>query len=296
VRASFQLTLLCVAAIFWLLPARPARADALRNVDRAASGGGGGTDRSSSSSSTRSRGSSSSSSGSRWESDSSDDGDSFMALLMLYTVTSPWTVPRAFDDRALVGYAPHPFYRGAGVLRLAEGSNPETDAQGVRNVALAVDVESGYLIQGVVPAGIALRLALPHRFEIDTRVNLLTDILEIPSQLAALGTSHVSYRFAQGKRFDFRTGLGMRVFTLDSVRLGVDVMYAVDSYIAENVALRIELHVGNLSQAFVGQARTTLGVMFGRTEVYAGYDHTSYISEASTARLGGPIVGVRSWF
>lgn len=224
------------------------------------------------------------------------DFDSLGAFFVAYTFGSPWMVPRLFDDRTLVGYAPYPFYGGAGVLRLAEGSNPETDAQGVRNVALAVDVESGYFVQGAVPAGFAMRLALPRRFEIDTRVSLLTDILEIPSQLAALGTSHVSYRFAQGKRFDFRTGLGMRVFTLDSVRLGIDVMYAVDSYIAQNVVLRIELHMGSLSQAFVGQARSTLGMMFGRAEVYAGYDHTSYISEASTARLGGPIVGVRSWF
>lgn len=222
--------------------------------------------------------------------------DSLAGLFTAYTIGSPWMVPRLFDDRTLVGYAPYPFYGGAGLLRLSEGANPDTDAQGVRNVALAVDVESGYFIQGAVPAAIAMRLALPRRFELDTRVHLLTDVLESPAQLAALGTAHVSYRFAQGKRFDFRTGLGLRVFTLDSVRLGVDIVYAMDSYIAQNVVLRIELHVGSLSEAFVGQARSTLGAMFGRTEVYAGYDHTSYMSEASVARLGGPIVGIRSWF
>ena len=222
--------------------------------------------------------------------------NSFGMLLFAFTFGIPWMVPRLYDDPTLVGYAPYPFANGPGVLRLAAGSNPDTDAQGVRNVALAVDVESGYLIEGVVPAGIAMRLQLPRRFELDTRVSMLTDVLEQPAQVGSTGTAHLSYRFAQSKRFDFRTGLGMRMFTLDAVRLGFDLMYAVDSYIAQNVVLRIELHMGNLTQAFVGQARSTLGVMFGPAELYAGYDHTSYISEGSTARLGGPVVGVRAWF
>jgi hypothetical protein len=222
--------------------------------------------------------------------------DSFALLFTAYTIGLPWMVPRLYDDPTLVGYAPYPFASGPGVLRLAAGSNPDTEAEGVRSVALAVDVESGYLIEGVVPAGVAMRLQLPRRFEIDSRVSMLTDVFEEPAQLGSTGTAHFSYRFAQSKRFDFRTGLGMRMFTLDAVRLGFDLMYAVDSYIAQNVVLRIELHMGNLTQAFVGQARSTLGVMFGPAELYAGYDHTSYISDASTARLGGPVLGVRAWF
>jgi hypothetical protein len=217
-------------------------------------------------------------------------------LFFAYTFGIPWSVPRLYDDPTLVGYAQRPFAFGPGVLRLAQGSNPETEAQGVRNVALAVDVESGYLIQGVVPAGLAMRLQLPYRFEIDSRVSMLTDVFEHPAQVGSTGTTHLSYRFAQSQRFDFRTGLGMRMFTLDALRLGFDLMYAVDSYIAQNVVLRIELHMGSLTQAFVGQARSTLGVMFGPAELYAGYDHTSYISEGSTARLGGPVLGVRAWF
>jgi hypothetical protein len=224
------------------------------------------------------------------------ESDSFALLFVAMTFGLPWTVPRLYDDPSLGSYAAYPFSHGPGVLRVAPGSDADVDAQDARRVALAVDAESGYLIQGVIPASMAMRLLLPFRLELDGRVSLLTDVLEQPVQLAAAATAHLSYRFAQGKRFDFRTGLGARLFALNEVRPGFDMMYAVDSFIANSVVFRLELHLGSAGQAFVGQARSTLGVMFGRTELYAGYDHTSYIGEAGRARLGGPVLGVRAWF
>ena len=62
------------------------------------------------------------------------------------------------------------------------------------------------------PTAEAQRLMLPWRLEIDTRASLLSDVNEHPTQLAAAGTAHLNYRFAQGPRFDFRTGIGPRVF------------------------------------------------------------------------------------
>ncbi|MDB4975450.1 MAG: hypothetical protein JWN48_3791 [Myxococcaceae bacterium] len=327
--------LILLFVVVSLLGSRTVRADALRRVDHEARGhGGGGHHHSSSAPShdsgsrggsgssgwgnggrTRTRsygGSSSSSSGSytsRWQSrgtyDRDEDcghfagstcvDDSFALLFTMYTLGMPWTVPRLYDHPELVGYAPYPFARGPGLLRVAEGSSPEAVAQDARKVALSVEVESGYQLQGVVPASIGTRLLLPYRFELDTRSSLLSDIREHPTQLAAAGTAHLAYRFAQGPRVDFRMGVGIRNFTLGVPRWGVDVMYAVDGYIARRAVLRIELHVGSAQSSFVGQVRSTLGFMLGRAELYAGYDHTVYHG-GGTAKLGGPLGGLRIWF
>jgi hypothetical protein len=289
-----------------------AQADALRKIDRVTQGDRGGSSSpfegtSSRSGSRAGAGSARSRGGSSYEhprgddecdrySDSLCDDDSLKLLLLYYTLGLPWSVPRLYDDPTLVGYAPYPFAHGPGVLRLAPHATPETDAQGVRAVALALDVESGYMLEGVVPGAMALRLQLPHRFELDSRVHLLSDVLDPAHSLAATATAHVAYRFAQGRRFDFRTGIGMRMFALDDVRMGIDFVHALDTYLGRRFVWRVELHAGNADKAFVGQARSTLGAMIGRCELYAGYDHTVYTGDGSRATLGGPIGGMRAWF
>jgi hypothetical protein len=152
------------------------------------------------------------------------------------------------------------------------------------------------LLQGVVPGLLAARLQLPRRMELDTRVSLLSDVYETPSRQGASGTFHVTLRHGQRQRVDFRTGLGVRMFAFDHVRAGFDFLYAIDGYIAQNMVLRIELHVGNVGNQAVGQARGTLGVMIKRSELYAGWDQTGLAGPDSSSRLGGPVAGIRTWF
>jgi hypothetical protein len=288
-----------LASCLWMLASYPAvaSADGLRKVERTTSGG----DRS-----TRSSSSSSSSGGggSAWS--SSDEGgcgvlgnascepeDSFWFLMVAYTLGAPWRIPRThFDHPALTRYAAYPFADGPGLLRAAL-DDPRYTA---RKVAIALDAESGYMLQGVVPSGLALRVLLPYRLELDARLSGLSDVTERPVAVGSAGTAHVTYRFAQGQRYDFRTGLGLRTFTLDSTHLGFDIVYGLDTYLGRRAVWRVELHAGSAGEAFVGQVRTTVGVMLARFEVYAGYDHTGYLSATSHAALGGPIAGLRAWF
>ncbi len=288
---------------------RGALADGLRNVDRATSGGRHAS--SSSGSQSTSRSSSGGTHGSSWS--SSDDGStlpydeerchydpdycgpgrSLGFYFVAVTFAAPWGIPGLFlDDATLQRYAPYPFADGPGLLRplLDDGRNT------ARKVAIALDAESGYMLQGVVPSGLALRVLLPYRVELDARFSGLTDVRERPADVASAGTAHLTYRFAQGRRYDFRTGLGLRTFQLDDLRLGFDILYGVDVYIGPCVVWRVELHMGSAGDAFVGQARSTLGVMVSRFEVYAGYDHTAYLSATYDAALGGPIAGLRAWF
>jgi hypothetical protein len=277
-----------------------ASADGLRKVERTTSGSGHGSGGRSHSSSS---GGGSSSSSRSWSNDGQGCGlfgqsscqpeDSLTLWFFAYTIGAPWTVPaRHFDDSSLVGYAAYPFADGPGLLR-----PPRADAAATaRKVAIALDAESGYMLQGVVPSGLALRVLLPHRLELDGRLSGLSDVKERPVEVASAGTAHLTYRFAQGARYDFRTGIGLRMFQLDSLQLGFDLLYGLDTYLGPRVVWRVELHMGSAGQAFVGQVRSTLGAMIHRFEIYAGYDHTAYISGESKAALGGPIAGLRAWF
>ncbi|HEY6879507.1 MAG TPA: hypothetical protein VI299_15880 [Polyangiales bacterium] len=271
-------------------------ADALRKVERTTSGG---------SQRTHSESSTSSSSSNRGYDGGGQQGcglldqascesrDSSGFGVFAFTIGSPWTIPRMFFDHpTLVGYAPYPFANGPGLLRTRSEQAPDA----ARTVAIALDVESGYMLQGVVPSGVALRVLLPHRLELDARFTGLTDVNERPVEVASAGTAHMIYRFAQGLRYDFRTGLGLRMFALDAPRLGIDILYGVDTYLGPNIVWRMELHLGSAGDAFVGQARSTIGAMLHRFELYAGYDHTAYINADGRAALGGPIAGLRAWF
>jgi hypothetical protein len=280
----FACGLSALSMVVSLVHVLPARADALRNVERTSSGGG-----------SSSRSSSRSSSHSASWSDDEDDDDDDLGVLFLYLtyklMASPWQVPRLYDDPRLERYALYPYADGPGLLR----QNDDELLGESRKVAVQMDVESGYQLQGVVPGSFALRVQLPRRFELSSRVSLLSDLRETPVERAVSTTTHVLYRHAQTSRAEFRSGLGVRSFTFNEVSAGVDFMYAIDAYLSRWSVLRIEMHLGSLGRAFAGEARATLGIMVKRCELYAGYDQTVF-SGNGTTRLGGPIAGLRAWF
>lgn len=263
-----------------------ARADALKRAERATHGNAPSH-------------SSSGGSSTRWQQSSSCNGacdDGFaLAYFAGMVLGSPWWVPHHLEDPTLsAGFAPYPFADGTGLLRSYDPSDPYAVAP--RRVLLQLDAETGFLLQGVVPGTFSARLLLPYRMELAARASLLSDFYETPAKYGASGTVHFVVRHAQLRRVDFRTGIGMRAFAYERVQLGFDLLYAIDGYIARNMVLRIDLHVGSLANAVVGQARATFGVMVQRTELYAGWDQTGIAGPESSARLGGPVAGMRTWF
>jgi hypothetical protein len=247
---------------------------------------------------------SSDSSGSSWSSSDDSAGGarvvhedsgtgSLFGDAMLHIVGFPWILPRLLvDDGCLTGYAEYPFREGVGLAR--SSACPERP-RATRGVLWEAGLESGYMLEHVVPATAALRLQLPMRVELAARVSLLRDEATITAEHGLMGSAHVAYRFARSRRADFRTGIGVRLFVFDIVQAGVDLLYAVDTYLGRRAIGRVEFHLGTLGDALTGQARATLGVMVERFELYAGYDHTAVWGEG-TARLGGPVLGFRGWF
>lgn len=286
------IALVLMASLASWLPAG-AHADALRRIERETS-----RDRDDDDDDGY-RSSRSSSSG--WTRDDDDDGDGEWFLKVL---GFPWSIPRASletstlpevgaANRCLGSFALRPYANGPGILRSA--CDEETSDE--KRAAFALASESGFLLQGVVPASLTARLLLPKRMELSGRIDWLYDVLSRSRDQGWMNSAHLVVRFAQSKRVDFRTGLGPRYFKLDETRWGIDLLYGVDVYGKRPIVLRVELHAGILGDAGLGQARATLGCFVGKAELYAGYDHT-YLADSKGlgVPLGGPIAGVRAWF
>jgi hypothetical protein len=56
------------------------------------------------------------------------------------------------------------------------------------------------------------------------------------------------------------------------------------------------VRIGTLGNAGAGELRLTRGLMLGRIELYAGYDHTAIWGSSGTTRLSGPLAGLQAWF
>jgi hypothetical protein len=297
---QLQRALLSAVLLTAGLHTHSARADALRQIERTAADDGGGEDNADAADSTSDSGGSRSGLEADCFGQECDRGPESLTLshmfgqMALHIVGFPWILPYyMLDDPCLDAYAEHPYQAGSG-LALSSRCGDQA-APSARNVLFEVGLESGYMLQQVVPTTAGVRLQLPLRLELDSRVTLLRDFAEQTAEHALSMNSHVAYRFARGRRADFRTGVGVRLYVFDKTLAGVDLLYAIDSYLGRGVVARIELHAGTLGRAFLAQARATLGVMVERFELYAGYDHMVVAGEG-TARLGGAVAGVRSWF
>jgi hypothetical protein len=212
----------------------------------------------------------------------------------------PWTVPRLLiDDPCLVGYARYPYDAGFGQLRRAPiapecALDPAAPAE-PRKFAMQTDFEAGYMLRDIVAGTFAARVQMPHRLELAGRISFMEDLKARPHEQALMGTVLLNLRFAQSARVDFRTGAGLRAFGLHKPLLGIDLFYAMDLYARKPLVVHLELHAGSLARAFAAQARAAIGVQIWKLELYAGYDHT-VVYGSTTARLGGPVLGVRAWF
>ncbi|MFT3925677.1 MAG: hypothetical protein QM778_24260 [Myxococcales bacterium] len=254
------------------------------------------------------------SSGSSYDDDDDSSGgtDSPFGRAIAMMILFPWSAPHlglespplpgyaepSVHNSCMSSYAAVPYQQGRGLLRNA----CDESTLGEKRSVLMVSGESGFMLQNVVPASFGVRLLLPKRFELSGRVDILKDLARAADQ-AVMATAHLNYRFAQSQYVDFRTGVGPRLFKLDELRLGADLLYAFDVYGKRPIVFRAELHAGFMHRngsdkpAVFGQARATIGYMFDRVEVYAGYDHLKMADPYGPGMpLGGPIAGLRGWF
>jgi hypothetical protein len=283
---------------------------------------------SSSSSSGASSSSSSSSDGSGSSSSSSDDsGDSSLAgqvaaALFVDVLLSPFSLPRAALE---AGPAPpggwsllsRPYENGArgDLVHVApndsDATSPDDEVPLPDLHAIAPDVRRDVAFQlaaeGMIPAQEVGRVQARARLMTVTRFDLDTAYARYFEQLpgggatsAWSGQTHLTYRFAQSEKAQFRAGVGLRHWADDrGSAFGVDFIYGIDIFWGRPITTSLEATGGWVGDAWAFGARGTIGVVMGNGEVFAGYDAT-WMGDATgmgaTAYLGGPVVGVRAYF
>lgn len=201
------------------------------------------------------------------------------------------------------GYARYPYASGHDgylvprEIQLAYGGPVRPVARRPHDYAVQLSLEAGYLddIARVAPN---LRLLTPSRVELDTRWAYLHETLDdaLPGQRTSdstnLGSSHLSYRLGEGVAGLLRLGLGMR-YMVDHVgsELGFDMLVGADLFVGSPFVVSLELTGGTLGDAVVFAPRAQLGVMLGRCEVFAAYEHV-VIGEVE---FPTPMLGSRIW-
>jgi hypothetical protein len=243
-------------------------------------------------------------------SDSSTSGDgSALGRVLMHIVLAPWTLPHALaDDPCFAGFALHPYADGPGLMRPRAGPKcvpgasdsplPEEQAAAEPGRAFAAyaDLEGGYVRGNIVSGSIGARLSLPLRIEVEGRMTMWQDLEARPREQALGGTLLAGFRFAQARNVTFRTGAGVRLFSLHETLAGFDLLYGIDVFGEHPVMFHLDLHGGSLGGALTGEVRATLGVQLWKLELYAGYDHTAFANKGRVTRLGGPVIGLRAWF
>jgi len=131
------------------------------------------------------------------------------------------------------------------------------------------------------------------RFGLQTSWSYLNEQLCGCHDSLLLGEMNLVFRFAQSERMQMRTGLGARVLAdAHDSTWGFNFLYGADLFPVKPVVLSGELEAGSLGSAGVFHARATMGLLYKRYEIYAGYDFLLI----GSVGLQGPVLGFRLWF
>ncbi|TWT65927.1 hypothetical protein Pla123a_48380 [Posidoniimonas polymericola] len=155
-------------------------------------------------------------------------------------------------------------------------------------------VDYGTDFSGLEQIGTKLQVDLPV-----WRLTLDGSISSYYEQLAAGGEDHLAigdanlvFRFAQGERIVWRSGVGMNWLADTHNEAGFNFTYGLDAMPWEPVVFSTEIDLGTLGHERLLRSRTTLGLQWREVEVYTGYEYV----EAGSAGLSTMLFGVRGWW
>jgi hypothetical protein len=108
-----------------------------------------------------------------------------------------------------------------------------------------------------------------------------------------LGNADITFQIAQSERAIFRFGLGTNwLADRQEANFGFNFHYAVDFFPRKPWVFSGEFDAGTLGNTHLIHARTTAGVLWRRTEGFAGFDYL----DIGRVNSGSLIGGVRFWF
>ncbi len=113
---------------------------------------------------------------------------------------------------------------------------------------------------------------------------------------AVLGSTNLIYRLGN-ETFVQRWGIGLRSLSDDcGSDFGVNFLFASDLFPVRPIVASAMLEGGTLGHAGLFHARLTLGCIYRRSEIYAGYDYLGIGNSDFGTSIHGPMVGLRWWF
>lgn len=226
--------------------------------------------------------------------DCDDEGwlEDSLSKVFFYVVTSPFWVPPSIlgDDYQPGHFAEYPYAaRHAGFMMI------EPDVWGkhwdwsVRATALyGTDFDDVSQVLGRV------QWDGPLRFGVDTEFRQVEERLDsMAEDRLQLGDFNVVYRFAQSRRVQMRSGIGVNwMHDADDTDYGFNFTYGGDWFPDDPFVVSTDFDWGRLGDASAIHSRVTGGVVLRNLEAFVGYD---YLRIGDT-RLRAMLAGVRVWF
>nr|ART40239.1 K819 [uncultured bacterium] len=211
---------------------------------------------------------------------------------VFYTLASPFLVPHALiegDSPTDVDFPEFPYECSLpGYLIISSPLTPEADGWGAR-----YELDYGTNFDDLQRMGGRLLWEHRSRFGLDAEFNDYIERTRRGNDSLWTGDGNIIYRFAQGEKIEFYSGVGLNWLT-DERRtdLGFNFTYGFTAYPARPWVLEASLDAGSLGRAGRFHIRGTAGFTWKTLEFFTGYDY----QRIGSVDLHGPLAGVRLWF
>jgi hypothetical protein len=206
--------------------------------------------------------------------------------------------PGVSDPLAERVQLPYPYalgYVGVRVERRAESPERPIPSPGFLGV---LDVNAGWVPDGIVRGSIAARLSVPGTIDVELRYGAYLE--QTTSSIAAIGIGRLGLAFylADTDVVQLRGSVGGLVYhDAAGLAVGADGLLELDLYPGEPITVSVEAGGGVLGGGLLLEGRASFGVQIDRGELYVGYQVLGIFPQNGTAGdvLHGPILGLRVW-
>jgi len=152
-----------------------------------------------------------------------------------------------------------------------------------------VSLDAGFM-SGIGQNSLDLRVLMPGRFELSARNTLLWE--PAARDYSLLGSAVVGLRFLQTPAALMRLTAGLSYFGhLLHAEPGAELGMGMDLFLGRPWILSASASAALIGQTVVPQARIQLGYLFGRSEVFFGYQYL----QVGSVSLSTPLLGTRIW-
>ncbi len=225
-----------------------------------------------------------------------DEDDGIFGPIIAELFFSPFTVPHALtkDSLEIEGlFPPYPYakpFEGY-IQRSKKFSEEEKELLGT--IAGRFSVEQGSDFRGLHRTNFHMLIETMSRFGIQTRFDYLYEDTGFGKDELYLGTTELTFRFAQCSSFQSFAGIGLRYINeRDKNHFGFNFTYAFDVFPVKPYVMSVIFDLGTIGSATVIHIRGTFGVLWKGIEFFGGYDYRSF----DGVGVKGPFLGLRYWF